>query len=137
MEHFLEWSSKEHPNVIRLIDMYENPYPSLKGVDKNMLIENDTIKPNLEKTYLKICFISTVGTNAYRKNVKKFSKNESFLYIKNWIGSAFQIKDMNSVVLKFRRNEKEVLEVIDDYQKDLSYYGIVEDCDMTIDCKEE
>jgi len=139
-EEFMQWAAKTHPNAVKYVTEYDNPYPQLKG---KVLTEADgniagLTKPIVKNQYLNLFFTPYFGPCFGKKMPKKFPANTDILYIRAWCGQYFKIKDMSAVDLKFRLRADECWEKIDENEmtKGLDHFGILSGCEFIIDPKE-
>jgi len=111
-EDFNKWAITSHPNAIKFVKEYENPYPTMK--DRVLTEKMEENKPTYYKQYLNLFFTPYFGPSFGKKLKKTFAANTDLLYIRSWASYCFNISDMSAVDIKFKVKESDNYEKIEE-----------------------
>ncbi|KAL4483876.1 hypothetical protein ABPG72_006251 [Tetrahymena utriculariae] len=128
LQQFLEWSAKEHPNHGKLLHKYGNPYEQQPEEPKN--ITEDTAPKNV---MVQLNLIAAAGSQLGKPNKsKKFPDNTSILSLKNVLSKLYGIPN-DKLILKYRVNQHDPNEILDEDHKTLGFYQIKDNTTLIVD----
>lgn len=135
---FEVWATEHYPTVFVLIKKYENPYPEITNEITKDAISLEKLKQvHLTQNIIKIYFTPMSGPFLGKPStIKSYPKSTDFLYIRNFISQMFKLKTKELIVMKFKNPQSKQFETIDDMQKTIEFYDIMDNAEIIVEEQE-